>query len=928
LPHPLRNQPWRLPPLTPARYRFGPFLLRLDQRVLYRDGQVVPLTPRPLDMLVVLLEHAGEIVSRETLLERVWQDAFVEEANLRKNISLLRTTLGPQLGEEQFIRTVPKRGYLLAVPVTVEYDETDSPVISPHASPADGAAAAPSPAILATREAPWPWIVSAAVLIVFAAGGLVLALHHRNQAMAEDSTPGRSVAVTAFRNLGGQPEKAWMGVAIQETLAADLATGGGLQVVDGQRATQAERDLGLTDGTALDDAALGRIGKRLQTAMVLVGSYLPVGDRVRIDVQLRSVRNGSVIAEYSDTTAEADVLDVLATTSARLRGALALTPTPISPGSLSAEQAYAEGLRLSREDNEPVQARDMLIRAVGANPASPLAHEALAAAWKRLGYDAEARAEAQAALDRSDALPEPARLSLQGTSYALLGEYPQAIDTLKRLATADPGDPEPEVRLAHVYLEANELANASTLLQTLRSRSTSPQAGHQAGLPADPRVPLYQALAADRTGDRKAELLYAGEAADSARAVGARSVEAAALDLGASAWDLLGNLSKSLDDLHRAEGIFTQLEDSGGLAEALMTEGGILTEQGLPQAEPLLQRAAAIADTLGDHNVSGRALVGLGNLHLAEAKPQAAQTDYLQALDVAQRYHLRPLELIVAANLAIPAMTIGNMADAERYSNQALAIATEDHSPAIAAHASDTLAYVERYTGKLTAAGDHLDQALAYAKPLGDASDTNAILEHKAMLLMDKGDLAGARRTFASVDMQALTPSNRPAVQLDDSQLALEEGKFAEAGKAMTALAAQTKDNDLGASAVVICGQAALQAGRLDEAKIDVQRAAALAATVPADQDVARDIELLRARINIEAGSTAEAPLLAQLLLQAESAGHYSQAMRIKLAQAELQARKRDFVRARELLLTLRSQANQSGSGLIVQHANEQLAAL
>ena len=99
-------------------YAFGPFRLDSEKRVLVRDGTPVPLAPKAAEILVVLVENAGHLVDKDTLINRVWPDAFVEEGNLNKNIFFLRKTLGEWKGGRDYIETVPKRGYRFIAPVT------------------------------------------------------------------------------------------------------------------------------------------------------------------------------------------------------------------------------------------------------------------------------------------------------------------------------------------------------------------------------------------------------------------------------------------------------------------------------------------------------------------------------------------------------------------------------------------------------------------------------------------------------------------------------------------------------------------------------------------------------------------------------------------------------------------------------------------
>lgn len=93
------------------RYSFKNFTLDLEKRVLLRDGDPVPLTPKAFDTLALLVRRSGRVVGKDELLEEIWADAFVEESTIAQNVFTLRKALGQNQTENQFIETVPKHGY-------------------------------------------------------------------------------------------------------------------------------------------------------------------------------------------------------------------------------------------------------------------------------------------------------------------------------------------------------------------------------------------------------------------------------------------------------------------------------------------------------------------------------------------------------------------------------------------------------------------------------------------------------------------------------------------------------------------------------------------------------------------------------------------------------------------------------------------------
>src|SRR6266705_2666889 len=96
---------------------FGSFRLLPNQRLLLEGDQPVRLGSRALDLLAVLAENAGRVVPKEELIARVWPKVFVEDANLKIQVSALRRVLGDGQGGNRYIVTVPGRGYEFVVPV-------------------------------------------------------------------------------------------------------------------------------------------------------------------------------------------------------------------------------------------------------------------------------------------------------------------------------------------------------------------------------------------------------------------------------------------------------------------------------------------------------------------------------------------------------------------------------------------------------------------------------------------------------------------------------------------------------------------------------------------------------------------------------------------------------------------------------------------
>jgi Tol biopolymer transport system component/TolB-like protein/Tfp pilus assembly protein PilF len=209
-------------------YEFGPFRLDAGEYVLLRDGQIIPLTPKVFETLLVLVENSGHVVDKDELYKRVWQDAFVEETNLTKNISILRKILSEGAGERSFIETVPKRGYRFVVPVRISGSE-DS----------------------------------------------------KNGSKPVQSLD-KKIAVLPFANFSGDPENDYFCDGLAEELLNALAIIKGLKVA-------ARTSSFSFRGKNLD---VGKIGAALGVNTVLEGSVRKSGNRLRITAQLVSASDG------------------------------------------------------------------------------------------------------------------------------------------------------------------------------------------------------------------------------------------------------------------------------------------------------------------------------------------------------------------------------------------------------------------------------------------------------------------------------------------------------------------------------------------------------------------------------------------------------------------------------------------------------------
>jgi len=371
-----------MPPEPSIRiaYAFGPFRLDVKDLVLKREGAEIPLTRKAVETLVVLVENAGHVMGKEALLERVWPGTFVNEATLAQNILTLRKALGKQATGEDYIGTVPKRGYRFEAPVT-ENAPADAAVrpsgLAPEAS--DAARFAPF-----SRHAVSYALLTVAIVIAISALYLVRA--RRAPAAANiASTKIQSIAVLSLTNLSGDPSQDYLADGITEAITTDLAKFHSLRVVSRTSAMQ-------YDGRK---KPLPEIARELHVDAIVEGGMMRSGAHVRVTAQLIQVVNDRQIWAESYERELRDLLalqnDVARDIAEHVQAQITeqdrqrlSTARPLDP---RAHEEYLKGRFFwnKRTENGYLDAIDHFLRAIQIDPEYPEPYAGLADTYALLG---------------------------------------------------------------------------------------------------------------------------------------------------------------------------------------------------------------------------------------------------------------------------------------------------------------------------------------------------------------------------------------------------------------------------------------------------------------------------------------------------------------------------------------------------------------
>ena len=287
-------------------YEFGPFRLDATDRLLLRDGKVVSLTPKAFEMLLVLVQSGGRVLSKEELIKSLWPDSFVEEANLSHNIYKLREALDEKHNGHKYIETLQRRGYRFVSPVTeildegvdllleeqirasivIEEEETERPAINGNDIPLPEENIFVKPSGKAKGNRKWlrTSVLIGGFVVLF---GAVLAsyfLWTKHGAQPTTTTGSiRSLAVLPFKPLSAESRDEALELGMTDALITKLSNV--KQVVI--------RPTSSILKYASSDQDLLAVGREQGVDAVIDGKVQKVGDQLRLTVQLIRVSDGA-----------------------------------------------------------------------------------------------------------------------------------------------------------------------------------------------------------------------------------------------------------------------------------------------------------------------------------------------------------------------------------------------------------------------------------------------------------------------------------------------------------------------------------------------------------------------------------------------------------------------------------------------------------
>jgi len=799
------------------RVCFGLYEVDLHAHELRKAGLRLKIPHQSFQILAMLLERPGEVVSREDLRRRLWpSDVFVNfEAGLNSAVQRLRSALQDTSLEPRYIETLPKVGYRFIANVESQIPASEVPVsqiLFPDDPP-------PSPSTLDSAELPsvgtvhnqfptvpraegsnWLFWAATVLLTVLFVAYVGYRYSRRNQPVPvaqtqpspviPSSLARRSVAVMGFTNASGNARDVWLSTAFTEMLATELAAGDHLRPVAAEDVARAKLELSLSNVDSYAGRTLTKIHKDLGCDYVVAGSYLAIGHtgsgRVRLDARVQDAVTGDTVASFAVVGSQSDLFDLASRAGEQLRAKLGvgtLTSAEAEevklalPSNPEAARLYSDGLAQLRLYDD-IAAADLFEKAIALQPDYSPAYAALASARFALGYGAEAKAAARKAMDLSQNLPQQARLQTEAHYHKMNGEWTQAAEIYSQLQRSYPDHLDYGLDLAFVQDMMGKGTEAVATMAALRK------------LPAperdDPRIDLMDARIAGDLADYKREKIFAEAAAKKAETAGARLVLARAKMVVGYASDGLGDYASARDAYAVAKQMCAESGDVVGAALAEMDIGITLDQQGdLAGAKRSYDRVLPVFRKKGDQLSLVATLTNLSGIYERQGDLPTDEHLLREALAISHKLNRMDKLDIETSSLAESLRRQGKFREAKDM--------------------LDPLAEHLRSAGKKSILGDATEALASIAETQGDMTTSLRLRQEAASVYKDTGDkmeYAKAERSLGTALLRSANFAGAKQALSEALSLHGEIGAKADAALDQVALAevtsAQTGPVDLG----------------------------------------------------------------------------------------------------------------------------------
>jgi DNA-binding winged helix-turn-helix (wHTH) protein/tetratricopeptide (TPR) repeat protein len=355
---------------------FGPFRMDLEERVLMREQELITLSPKAFETLLVLVQHSQRVVLKDDLMKMLWPDTFVEESNLSQHIFQLRKALGDKAHDPEYIVTVPGRGYRFALKVE-ERMEADGDLIVHSRSVQrvtveETESSAANASLSRLRQSPWNWIVAITGVVVLAVASAGTFFFMRK---AHTLTEKDTIVLANFANTTGD---AVFDDTLKTALNLSLRQSPFLNVLPDSEVAKTLQQMTRPADTKLTAGLARELCQRSGSKAYLAGTIGSLGSQYVLELKAVNCRSGDTLAEELVTAASKEkVLDTLGGAATKLRGELGESLATVqkldvpleqaTTSSLEALQAYSLGQK-ARNEKGPAAALPYDQRAIQLDP--------------------------------------------------------------------------------------------------------------------------------------------------------------------------------------------------------------------------------------------------------------------------------------------------------------------------------------------------------------------------------------------------------------------------------------------------------------------------------------------------------------------------------------------------------------------------------
>jgi eukaryotic-like serine/threonine-protein kinase len=425
--------------------RFGPFQLDLRTAELHKNGTTTKLPEQPFQILVELVEHPGEVVTRDELRQRLWHsDRFVDfEHGMNSAVKRLRVALGDSAEKPLYIETLPRHGYRLMVPV-----EKSEPT----------AAATPR---VSNRKV----LVPVAVILVFVA--ISGTLYFRSRPTTTRLTDKDTIVLSDFENKTGDPV---FDDTLKQGLSVQLEQSPFLDLLSESRVNGTLKLMGRSSDDRLTGNVAREVCQRTGSKAMLTGSIAGLGDQYVIGLKAVNCNTGDVLAEAQQQAASKEaVLKALDAAAVNLRSKLGESlstvqkyATPLEEAttpSLEALKAYSLGVKMY-ETSELAAALPFYERAVELDPNFAMAYARMAITYGNLSVGARSDENLRKAYGLREKVSERERFFIEGLYLMNTGELEKEAQTDELWHQTYPRDDTPYRWLGLIYRDLGNLEKA------------------------------------------------------------------------------------------------------------------------------------------------------------------------------------------------------------------------------------------------------------------------------------------------------------------------------------------------------------------------------------------------------------------------------------------------------------------------------------